>query len=248
MRFARRLVWLCLAAGLGLPGCASYVAYERGLPKRVEVIRRVDAPGTRLVVRRTAPDRIEITVLTRRVMHTRRRVVYNTIEVRGEWNPNLLWELLEVPYGIVAILPLATIIPLGVYDFPDSPTMKQDHFRNRMALIFGFVNPAQSVMSPRFVRDPDTDREVFFSEPASTTYSVSLPRPQAVVQYRIRRADGQDARTGSGTSDRFGRVLIDGLPQGPLQVEALGPQGVRICTTVRGAVPEPPLPAGSKIP
>ena len=246
MTRARRLLLSCLVAGLCLPGCASYMAYERGLPKRVEVTRAAGVAQTRLVVRRTGPDKVEVAVLTRRVISAQRRVVYNTIEVRGDWNPNLLWELLEIPYGIVAIPVLATIIPFGVYDFPDSPTLKQDHFRNRMALIFGFANPAQSVMSPRFVRDPDTDREVFFSKPVHTTYGVSLPQEGVPVQYRVTASDGQLLRSGTATTDRFGRVVIDGLTAAPLRVEAVGPGGARLVSAIRGSPPT--LPAEGEVP
>ena len=243
----RPLLALLVAAALGMPGCASYVAYERGLPKRVEVVRRAGKPQTRLHIQRTAADQVEIAVLKRRLINARRRVVYNTIEARGDWNPNLLWELLEIPYGIVALPVLATIIPFGVYDFPDSPTMKQDHFRNRMALIFGFINPAQSVISPKFVRDPDPDREVFFSKPVSTSYHVSLPQPQVVVSYRVIGPDGRQVRLGEGKSDRFGRVIINGLPAGPLRVEAAA-GGNRAVTTVRASPAKTPLPADGEVP
>lgn len=217
---AMRLIALGGLVCLLQPGCTGIIAHERGLAKRVEVTKQASAPQARLVIDRSGPDRIEIAVLARRSIALQRRIVYNAIEIRGEWNPNPLWELFEVPFGIVA-LPMAPFMyGFGMGKFANTNAFRADSVHNTLAFWLGLANPLQSVVAARYVRNPNVDEEMFFSPAVTTGYAVSLPAADELVRFRVLDAAGALLREGSARTDDFGRITVDALPNAALQVQA----------------------------
>ena len=203
-----------------LTACTSMMMWERGLPKRVEVHRLAGPATTRVVVERTGPTRLEIAVLQRRSIELGRRVVYNSIQHRGEWQPSAIaWELFEMPFGAAVVVLSPFLYAVGMLDFPDEPTVKRATWRNRAAFVFGFVNPAQSIIGAKYVSDPNVDDELFFSPVARTRYRVSVPRRDVLVRYWVGTAAGAVQREGEARTDELGRVELRGIGAGPLWVE-----------------------------
>ncbi len=208
-----------LALAAGLVGCNGLVAHERGLPARVDVEREAGPAERRVEVVRVGPERLEIAVLDRRALVLRRQVIYGTIEVRHEYNPNVLWELVEVPLG-VGLLALSPLLwAFGAYDVEEAPDRRIDTPRNAATRLLGYLNPAQSMIAPRVVKDPTVDRELFKAAPRRVEYGVSLPVAGAEVRYRVLDEHGSLRDEGVGTTDEFGRVGVDGVPSERLSAE-----------------------------
>ncbi len=208
------------AVGLALVlmgGCATLVGYERGLPKRVEVTKQASPAQLRFVAERTGDGSLEIAALSTRDVKLQRRIVYNTIESRYEQG-NPLWELFEVPFGVLALPIMAIAVPAGYFSLPESTTHKRNRMRDSIGLIFGWVNPFQGIVGGHGIFDPNTDREVFFSQPRATRFRVSLPRPSLAITYRIGPVGGGEGLKGQGRTDSFGRVEVRGVGRGALRV------------------------------
>lgn len=238
MKVLRRIAVAAIFAVMQ-PACTGFIAHERGLAKRIEATKQAGAAVTALVIARSGADRIEIALLARRVIALQRRIVYNAIELRGEWNPNPLWELFEVPFGLLA-LPMAPFMyGYGYGKYEDTEVFRADSVRNSLAFWLGFINPFQSVVAARVVRNPNVDQELFFSPPVKTSYAVSLPVPDEQVRFRVTAATGELIREGVARTDDFGRIVVDKLPHGALLVQAWH-QGQEVAVALR------PRPAGDR--
>jgi len=202
-----------------MTACTGIIVHERGLAKRIEVEKAAGPATLRLVAERRGPGRVEFAVLARRDIDLRRRIVYNTIEIRGEWNPNPLWELFEVPFGVAALAVAPFMYPFGMGKFEDSAALKADTVHNSLAFWLGLLNPAQSVVAPRYVRDPNVDLELFHSPVRTTTYAVSLPVAGTEVAYDIWDASGVLLQGSVTRTDDFGRVVVDGVPAASVRVQ-----------------------------
>jgi len=230
VRTKGRTLALCIACCLFGSGCTGLTWYERGLPKRVEITKTRGAKQRRIVVQRVAAGTVEIVVLSRQSVQMRRRVVHNTI-IQRQRSGNPLLELVEIPFG-VAFLPIASAVILaGGDDHEETPTRKPALTHNRLTTMFGFLNPFFTVWGSTLERDPNTDKEVFFSAPRRTNYSVSLPVTGAKVGYTVRSADQRVLAQGTARTDWLGRVVLLGTPTAALHIDATT-QGAKVATRI----------------
>lgn len=219
---------LLTALALAALSCSSISLQERGLPKRVDVTKNAGSARRVLVADALSDGRIELAALQARNVRLVRRVAYATVDVRREYGSPLM-ELVEVPLGVVS-LPVNLIFSLtGVYDVPESPDRKPKLWRNRAVMIFGPMNPGQSVITGDFVRDPNVDDDVFFSEPVAVDYDMAVPEEGLDIGYSVLDAEGRPLASGRGKTDEFGRVMVPAPPsEGALVELRVGGRAVRL--------------------
>ena len=230
MRTTGRTLALCIACCLFGSGCTGLTWYERGLPKRVEITKTKGVKQRQIVMQRVAADTVEIVVLSRQAVQMRRRVVYNTI-IQRQRSGNPLMELVDIPMGVVLFVVMPALILADLDDHEETPTRKPDVTHNRLTAMFGFLNPFFTMVGGTFVRDPNTDKEVFFSAPQRTRYSVSLPVTGVRVEYKVRSADQRVIAKGSAKTDWLGRVVLEGTPTAELYIDATT-EGAKVAARV----------------
>jgi hypothetical protein len=218
--------------------CSPVFVYERGPAKRVEVEKVARAQNVVMKAERVRSDAIHIFVGERQEIELTRRIVYGTTEVRREYG-NPLWEIVEMPFGALSMFVIPFLLLSSDYrPPPDTDEVRYDRGRFYLTMIFGFINPAESVFGARIVKDPTSDKELFVSPPRTLRYTMTRPLEAKSVHYVIQDVSGTAVWEGSGQTDWLGRLEVVGLTNGWLDLE-LATEGEAV--TIR-------LPPGSKSP
>lgn len=101
----------------------------------------------------------------------------------------------------------------------DVPTKDWDETGFGVSGSFGLINPAQSLLSWKVVRNYNVEEDRFRSEPVVTDFQLALPEPGAAASYVVRDRNGAVVREGTGTTDAFERVLLQDVPPEAVRAE-----------------------------
>ena len=253
MRGLARTV-VALVVAWSAAGCAGMGMYYRGTPKRVDTQVSTGQTVVTVDVERTSSDELYAVVFEHTDLQVTRKLVYTTVlrQLEHVW----YWEFVEVPVGAVfiAIAPFSRIV-LAASPDTQSQVYKQPQYT--LAVVFGPINPFQAGVAGDWTTYYDSDEYVFESDSKTASFQKSRPVEGAPVAYAWKDAAGAVVTHGQGTTDPFGRVLVDPPPTGQERLEVrLGdgppvPIDPAVLTTTPGAPPAgvaPPPAAASGAP
>lgn len=199
------VAWSVLAAACG----PAFHTAMKGAPNHVEMKTTESSPRVLFLARRRSTTAVELRVKQLREVSVARTVYYNSNENYSE-SGSFLWEILEVPMGLITlpanIISIKTELGNDAIDLGASPFLVA-------------LNPFERFISVK-MRNTVTDRRAFHDPPRRRSYNVKLPLEGVTVTYRVL----DDARaaivSGTGKTDMFGVIEIEGADERAVGIEA----------------------------
>lgn len=204
----KRIVIACsvLAAACGKP----YHLAMKGAPNHVEMKATESSPRVLFLARRRSATAVELRVKQLREVSAARTVYYNSNETFSE-SGSFLWELLEVPMGLIT-LPALMMISMKTELGPDALDLSASPF-------LVTLNPFERLLSIK-IRNAVTDRNAFHDAPRRRSYNVKLPLEGVTVTYRVVDDAHATIASGTGKTDMFGVIAIEGVDERAVGIEA----------------------------
>ncbi|MBA3459979.1 MAG: hypothetical protein H0T46_08455 [Deltaproteobacteria bacterium] len=207
-----RIAPVCAAAILAT-GCGKMLHHVNKGPPQYVLRQATESPSlTVFQASRRSQTRVELKVKHLREASVARTVVYGSSESFTE-SGSILWELIELPFGLLisftALLDFSASVP---------PTAGQIDLSGEPAFVM--INPFQRVLSVKIRVLVPSDRIAFKDPTRHRAYNVKLPVEGVTVSYRILDDARATIASGSGRTDMFGAIAIDGVNEAAVGIEA----------------------------
>lgn len=208
MKYSLILIIICMCA------CSQphTIAFQRGAAEELEVDKQVRKGKVWLNAERISTHQIELTALQCSDIKLTRQVKFTTIE--WLWvDAHPVWELFEIPYGIVSI-PLLPFFYIGglMEPPPDRENFRYDRRRFLLGKLFGAINPFERLIPSEIMISHDSQRDLFRGKPVQIQYEMCQPIRHVQVNYQLSNVHGEHLRGGEVKTDWFGSAIFNDLP------------------------------------
>ncbi len=210
----RRTAALGAAAILAASCGKSLHDVHKGPPQQVQTQATESVPRIMFQADRRSPTRVELKVKQLREASVVRTVVYGSSESFTEQG-SLLWELLELPFGLLLLLPNLLLDENATVEPPEA-----GHVDLSSNTAFVLLNPFEGFLGTRLRVSLPTERITFKDPPRHRAYNVKLPMEGVTVSYRVLDDARATVMSGSGRTDMFGSISIDGVGEAAVGIEA----------------------------